>query len=257
VSSTYSDVDAGADPQEAVRWQERVDRWPDIRAYKQRIRDLLGGCDPVVDVGCGPGGDVVAIGVERCVGLDHSAVMCAAAAGRGAAVCRADAQRLPFADATLGAAVSDRVLQHLADPGAGVDEMIRVVRPGGRVVVADPDQETLTIHVPDVRPELVDQVKALRRDVGYRHGHVVSTLPSALTARGMVDVSVDAYPLCLTDPDEAFGLPTWLHAWNARGDARFSPDELAEWDRGIERARAGGFLYALLYFVVSGRRPSA
>ena len=33
MSQTYSDVDASADPAEAVAWQERMSRWPAVAAY--------------------------------------------------------------------------------------------------------------------------------------------------------------------------------------------------------------------------------
>jgi hypothetical protein len=73
---------------------------------------------------------------------------------------------------------------------------------------------------------------------------------------GLVDVTVDAFPLLLTDPDNAFGLPTWVRAWRDR--APFSADDEREWDAGVNRSRRlGGFVYALLYFVVSGRRVVA
>ena len=138
----------------------------------------------MLDVGSGPGGDVVAIGRDRCVGVDASLVMGAAAADRGAAVVAGDTLRLPFADGGFGAVRADRVVQRLADPATAVAEMVRVTRTGGRVVVADPDQETLVIHVPGVGQSLADRVKALRRDVGYRNGRFVTTLPGRLAAMG-------------------------------------------------------------------------
>jgi hypothetical protein len=79
VSFTYTDVDSGEDPADAVRWQERVDEWPQIKAYKRRIGELLAGAQAVVDVGCGPGIDVLAIGSSRCIGVDRSMAMCATA----------------------------------------------------------------------------------------------------------------------------------------------------------------------------------
>jgi SAM-dependent methyltransferase len=254
MSSSYAEVDKSADTAALVWWQERVDGWPQVRAYKQRTYELVAGADRVLDVGSGPGGDVVAIGRDRCVGVDASLVMGAAAAGQGAAVVAGDALRLPFAGGGFGAVRADRVVQHVADPAAAVAEMVRVTRSGGRVVVADADQETLVIHVPGVGRSLADRVKALRRDVGYRNGRFVTTLPDRLAAMGLGDVTVDAFPLLITDPDEAFGLPTWPR-WGTDVGLDFSAADLEAWDRGIARARAGGLVYALLYFVVSGVVP--
>jgi SAM-dependent methyltransferase len=253
VSSTYSDVDASADAAMAVEWQDRVDAWPQVRVYKRRIRELLAGAGRLLDVGCGPGGDVVALGADRCLGADRSAAMCTEAVARGATACQADAHRLPFPDGVFDGAFADRVLQHVDDPARALGEMARVVRRGGRVVVADPDQETLVIHLPGVRRELADRVKALRRDVGYRNGRLVSSLPAALPGLGIGEVAIDPFPVLRTDPDDTFGLPGWPRLWQARGG--FSEEDILEWERGVERVRdGGGFVYCLIYFVISGVR---
>jgi len=254
MSSSYADVDRSGDPAMLVLHQERVDGWPQVQAYKQRTYELVADADRVLDVGSGPGGDAVAIGLDRCVGVDASSVMGAAASGRGVVVVAGDALRLPFPDGGFGAVRADRVVQHVGDPLTAVAEMVRVTRSGGRVVVADPDQETLVIHVPGVDQALPDRVKALRRDVGYRNGRFVTTLPSSFSDLGLVDVTLDAFPLVITDPDLAFGLPTWPRWARAAGHG-FTSSDLEAWDRGIEAARASGLVYALLYFVVSGVVP--
>ncbi|WP_344962937.1 methyltransferase domain-containing protein [Streptomyces thioluteus] len=46
----------------------------------------------------------------------------------------ADAHHLPFRAGSFDGAWADLVLQHVADPGRVIDEMLRVVLPGGRVV---------------------------------------------------------------------------------------------------------------------------
>jgi len=253
VSFTYSDVDAGEDPADAIRWQERVDGWPQIKAYKRRVVERLSGARAVIDVGCGPGVDVLDFGTGRCVGVDRSMAMCAAALRRGAVVARADAGSMPFADETFDGAYADRVLQHVPSPMQVLGEMARVLRSGGRLVIADPDQETLVIHVPEVPPELVGRVKALRRDVGYRNGRLASSLPAVLATMGMVEVSVDAFVLLLTDPDEAFGIAGWPRLWQATGT--FSPEEIDRWERAVGRSREGGFLYSLIYLVVAATAP--
>jgi SAM-dependent methyltransferase len=256
VSESYTRVDDIADPELAVRWQERVDGWPQIAAYKRRARERLAEADPILDVGCGPGEDAAGLGLDRSIGVDQSRTMCAAARGRGVRVVRADGHALPFADGTFGGVRADRVVQHLAEPERALDELVRVTRPGGQVVVVDPDQETLVIHVPGVRQALVDRIKELRRDRGYRNGRLVSTLPELLRARGLVDVTIEPFGLVLTDPDDAFGLPTWVDHW--RNDGPFTDADAAEWDAGMAaaRARPAGLVYALLYFLVAGRVPA-
>ncbi|MGH3465529.1 MAG: demethylmenaquinone methyltransferase [Kribbellaceae bacterium] len=48
-----------------------------------------------------------------------------------------DALRLPFADASFDCVTISWALRNLHDPGAGLAEMLRVTRPGGRLVVLD------------------------------------------------------------------------------------------------------------------------
>jgi len=48
-----------------------------------------------------------------------------------------DGTRLPFADATFDAVTISFGLRNIVDPGAGLAEMRRVTRPGGRLVVCE------------------------------------------------------------------------------------------------------------------------
>jgi SAM-dependent methyltransferase len=252
VSDTYGDVDASAAPGEAVAWQEQVSGWPSVQAYKRRTYELVTGADRILDIGCGPGADVVQLGRQRCTGIDRSATMTAIAAARGAVVCRADAHRLPIADGAVTAVRTDRVLQHLSEPPVALAELVRVLAPGGRLVVAEPDQESLVIHVPGVRRRVVDRLKALRRDVGYRSGRFASQLPERLARLGLGDVGVEAFPLLITDPSAAFGLPGWPARWRREGP--FDAGELAEWDAAMRNGLTAGFVYVVTVFVVSGDR---
>ncbi len=253
MTATYDNVDRSDDPQAAVDWQERVDAWPQIQAYKRHSFEQLRGETHVLDLGCGPGQDAAAVSAEEAVGVDRSWAMCTRASLRVGRVCQGLAEQLPFADGAFGGCRADRVLVHLADPVRALHELLRVTRPGGRIVVADPDQETLVIEVPGVRRELADAVKALRRDIGYRHGRLATQLPALLASLGVVDISTAAFPLVLTDPDDAFGLPSWVTGWREAGG--FDDRDVAEWDAAIARARETGMIYALLYFVVAGTTP--
>ena len=54
-------------------------------------------------------------------------------------VAAADALRLPFADACFDSTFCVAVLQHVPDLQAAVRELARVTRPGGRIVLVEPD----------------------------------------------------------------------------------------------------------------------
>lgn len=58
-----------------------------------------------------------------------------------------DAQRLPFPDGTFSAGFCSGTLHHLQVPSAGVRELARVVRLGGRVAVMEPNWKFLSVLV--------------------------------------------------------------------------------------------------------------
>ena len=100
----------------------------------------------VIDVGTGTGLTLpylaAAVGRGgRVVGLDRSPAMLAGARDRAPSppveLIEADATELPFADGDFDAAISTYGLTAIAEIDAALDEMVRVVRPGGRIVVAD------------------------------------------------------------------------------------------------------------------------
>lgn len=100
-----------------------------------------------LDVGCGPGsvtGSLArAAGADGlALGVDISEPMLARAvraeSGPQVGFLRADAQDLPLRDATVDAVISVAVLQLIPEPAAAVAEMVRVLRPGGRLAVMVP-----------------------------------------------------------------------------------------------------------------------
>ncbi|MBC2934193.1 class I SAM-dependent methyltransferase [Nocardioides sp. zg-1228] len=92
-----------------------------------------------VDVGSGPGALtgvlVERLGVERVRAIDPSEPFVAACGERfpGVDVRLGTAESLPFGDDTCDVAAACLVVHFMTDPVAGVAEMSRVTRPGGRV----------------------------------------------------------------------------------------------------------------------------
>jgi SAM-dependent methyltransferase len=92
----------------------------------------------VLDAGCGTGRFTTRLAKSRAipVGVDLDSGMLGIAARRLPGRCsQATIEDLPFANATFDLAVAVTVLEFVADPAAAVAELVRVTRPGGRIVI--------------------------------------------------------------------------------------------------------------------------
>ena len=98
-----------------------------------------------LDIGCGTGflSLELAFRGHRVTGIDFAPAMIARARKKAAerqAVIHyeeADAEQLPFSDASFDIAISRHLLWTLPHPEQAIDEWIRVLRPGGRLIVVD------------------------------------------------------------------------------------------------------------------------
>lgn len=101
--------------------------------------------DIVLDVACGTGDMLRAFAAHRpaparLIGLDFSANMLAAGRydpARRPHLLRGDAQRLPLADACVDVVSCAFGVRNFQTLQQGLDEMARVLRPGGRVVILE------------------------------------------------------------------------------------------------------------------------
>lgn len=86
----------------------------------------------VLDVGFGRGGQMRAASAHGCrtFGIEYDPGLAAAGARDGLAVCRASAEHLPFATASVDGVICKVVLL-LTDERRSIAEIARVLRPGG------------------------------------------------------------------------------------------------------------------------------
>jgi SAM-dependent methyltransferase len=102
----------------------------------RELRRALAGLDgEIIDVGCGqaPYRFMVASRCSRYVGIDRSATPVP-----GVELIDGDAHALPVPDASFDCAVSFQALEHMERPGQCLAEMVRALRPGGRLVITVP-----------------------------------------------------------------------------------------------------------------------
>jgi ubiquinone/menaquinone biosynthesis C-methylase UbiE len=209
----------------------------------------------LLDLGCGVGGG---LGLARLVGstgevhgVDYDAAVLACARQRAlqAGLCaqvfhhHANAAALPWRSDHFDGGLCEQVLQHMHDPGAGFDEFLRVIQPGGRLVVFDDDWTTLTIDSdrPEIERRLVQFHLEQMLDSPYvpRHLHMMAL------ERQLVDVSIQVRPAVMTDPTltgQALQLDRLAHLAFCAGVIDI--DELEDWLMGLNRAASAGSCFA-------------
>ena len=138
-----------------------------------QLADLAGvtAGQRAVDVGCGSGmltAELVSrLGADAVAAIDPAELFVAAVAERnpGVDVRHGAAERLPFADDEFDVALAQLVIHFMADPVAGLREMARVTKPGGRLVVCEFSTPTVPVFSGVYKNYLMRALPALARVV--------------------------------------------------------------------------------------------
>jgi len=262
----FSDVDGSERAQELVGYLALLaEHLAEVRREGYAML-RVGPGSTVLDVGCGAGEVCVElagiVGKHGTVsGIDPSTAMIAAAE-RAASVAKrtvdlrvASIYQLPFPDGAFDAVRAERVFQHLDDPEAGLAEMIRVTRPGGRLLVADPDhgQHGLALDDPAHHRIYEASLRALLAMIVNPHS---GTRLRAMFARARLeDVEQRVRPIPI--PFAAYFQASFLHERLAAAvsAAVITREEADDFVAALEaRARAGTFdANVIAYFVAATR----
>jgi ubiquinone/menaquinone biosynthesis C-methylase UbiE len=209
----------------------------------------------VADVGCG-GGLAVAELAERGarpVGIDASQDMVTVARQRWPEheFLLGSAEKLPLDDGSLAGYRADKVFHDLADPAGALAEARRVLAPGGRIVLLDPDWDTLAIDSDD--PDLTRTIVHARAD-RLPSPYVARQYRALLLDSGFTDVTVEGRTWVFTD-DRMLSMLNRI-AEVASSTGAVDHDRAGAWTaEQADRARTGRLFLGVPLYLAAATRP--
>lgn len=201
-TSEVETQDHVSDQYDGVRYK----RSTSVRYHEDTMEQLVELAPPrgvVLDDGCGTGAFLEFVRrrgtqVEKYVGIDVSRGMLTHAqrrlkqAGGDQLLVQADACRLPFAENTFDVVYARGMLHHLPDPAHGMQEIRRVLKPGGVAVVLDPNKTMISM----LPRYFARRTKHFDEDhKSFRASELESLVKSALTLGETRFYGYVAYPL--------------------------------------------------------------
>jgi SAM-dependent methyltransferase len=196
---------------------------------------------------------------SRIAGLDASAALLATAAQRTAVhrdqciLIRGDLTNIPCRSGVFSACRIDRVLQHIPDPGRAIQELVRVLEPGGTLVAFDNDWDTLSVGTSDS-----DASARLTRfwSDSFASGRIGKDLAGIFRDAGLSDICAEPKTLTLTDlflAEKVFDIPALLGRMKQAGI--FSEADIAAINNDLSRrAGEGTFTSGYTGYLVWGRK---
>jgi ubiquinone/menaquinone biosynthesis C-methylase UbiE len=193
-------------------------------------------------------------------GIDLSAAMVATATERSAeaglplAFEVGDAHQLEFPDQTFDRVFAVLVLVHVDDPVRVLREMVRVTRPGGRIVVHEPTTGTQSFFGVDVQATraLID---ALARQ--WRNGWIGLQMLQLFRDAGLTNVTVEPTTLTSRSLQAVTARMHYRDAVDrAIQDGIVDAEQMNAWWHSLEEAdRDGLFFWSITSFTFAGQRP--
>jgi ubiquinone/menaquinone biosynthesis C-methylase UbiE len=257
-------VDAAQDPTTLVAALDEQSSLPAVQRLRAAATELLAPRrgHRIVDVGCGTGDAARALAAlvaqsGAVVGVDSNESMLAEARRRSIDTSlpivfrRGDITRLDLDDAIADATRCERVLQHLTDPHTAIVELVRITKPGGRVVVIDTDWGMHAVHGAD--RHLTTRVLSCWCDHAAT-GWSGRQLPALFADGGLDDAVVVAETLTSTDPQRATTPPITTFAAVAEDAGAVTAQQAQAWLAQLADAGTRGrFFWAVTMFAGTRR----
>jgi 2-polyprenyl-3-methyl-5-hydroxy-6-metoxy-1,4-benzoquinol methylase len=161
------------------------------------------GPHTIVDVGCGDGAATAMVAdldpANHVVGVDWSTRAAATARGHGFDMINGGVEHLPLASGAADVVIMSEIIEHLVDTDAALTEAMRVLRPGGTLLLSTPNlaawynRALLAIGVQPVFTEVSlhgIHGRPGSQVVGHLHVFTRRALVSLLRANGFTRIEV-------------------------------------------------------------------
>ena len=252
----YEHVGVSRSAASTVARMDRSERLAPLVELRERTyRAVVGGFG--ADIGCGRGlavAELVERGVEA-VGVDNSQLM-TQAARRRFPLCTfvtASADALPFSDGALRWYRAERTYGQIRNPASALAEGLRVLAPGGQMIVVDYDWDSTVIASAD--PGVTRAVLGAFADA-FPAGHAGTRLPQWLSDAGFVDISVSTITMVFTDLRAVAPSITTPAIALAVETGAVSVRQAHDWMMDLrQRASANQFMLATTLFMSLARVP--
>ena len=219
--------------------------------------------EAILDVGSGPGNLIFemspVVGPSgRVQGLDPADSAIAIASRRCSGLSNvhfelSDASQLPFEDESFDAVISSQVFEYLEDVGGALQEIYRVLRPGGRVLIHDTDWGALLWRSSDSQ--------RMARIMEVWDGHLADpnlpqTLAPKLRDAGFDEITVEPIVQVETeyDPGSVSGVLIKFVVGYVASQG-ISASEASAWREDLENLGADDYFFSSNEYMFTGRKP--
>ena len=245
---------------------EERSRAPDMQAVNQKLCKTIAAKpgERLLEVGSGsgilcrmlaprlqPGGQITGVDISPEMTIEAQKYALAQGISSGIAFEIGTAEALPYPEASFNGAIAARLLLHATDPDAVIQEMKRVVRPEGRVVVLDWDFDTAAVDHPD--RELSRRILHWRNDHHGGNNWSGRQLWQRMRTAGLQNLSVHPWVSVTHHETDGLTQSLWRAAQVACEGGAISPAEQEAWTLELKsRIQAGTFFASIVYFIVKG-----
>jgi len=292
-SARWQNISGAEEANQLLSYLKQLSKLPTVQKYKESMHSLVAvdksKPSKVLDVGCGAGSDSVSLRKKvgflgKVIGVDASEHFVRYANSKYARKedKESDLGRVGFCKGSIYAPTSlfdensfdailvDRVFQHLQDPLKAITELNAILKPGGRLIVSDPDWRSLTLHTAIAEDDKVSEASRKRfREMdellAHNIGHSItnrdigSHLPFLFSRVGLQDLKIATNVMLQRSEEDSFSFKdkdtredlAKKYQKPTTGERWMTPEEFDEWSERRKKSEEQGSFFGMLTIVTT------